>query len=191
MQWSSSVTGGCLAGCSLVPHKLAKECVQSWAESPAELQGDASDSSPPFALPYLIAFVRSSLCRSRRLFLSFSHGLRVMKSFRIDCEVGADVRRPWVLPCIHTNPWFRRRKHRSRDAIPASQQTLWIMWHPTSCSVARSPPMRRLSACCAVWSLSLMLAQSPLHHREVQSYPCVDAEFHRHPVEHILGLRSS
>ena len=33
------------------------------------------------------------------------------------------------------------------DFSPASQQALWMTWQPTSCSFARSPPMRHFCAC--------------------------------------------
>ena len=115
LQWSSSVSASCLADCSLVPSKLPKERVQSCAKSPAELQGDSGDSHSSFRSPVFGRFRSFCLCRSQRLFLSFSHSRRVVKSFHInDREVEAAVWQPWMPPCVHGNPWFRELFRRER-----------------------------------------------------------------------------
>ena len=106
---------------------------------------------PLFVFPYLFSFVFSACAAAGAVPCAFSHGRRVVQSF----EIKAHVRQSRVSPCVHVNPWFCEPfrhecwdNHLLCDLSPASQQALCMMWQPTSCSFARSPPMRHFCACC-------------------------------------------
>ena len=201
LQGSSAGFSRCFGDCSLKSCELAKEGIQSWAKAPTELNSNAHDSYPSFRFSIFVFFRLLRLCCCWCRLLCLPHDRGGVKSFCIDNnEVEAYGRQSRVSPCIHVNPWFRellccerRDNHLSlrfepcfaaRVANNVASHTVQLgSVSSNEASLRMLPLFVKMSQAPGSWSAvrllpPLMLAWSPLHHWEVQSHPCVDAEFH-------------